>query len=152
MIELNDVSEFEQYVGKSLGVSAWLEVTQDIISSFADTTGDDQWIHVDVERAKRESPGGKTIAHGYLLLSFIPVLNRGIYVVHGRRRALNYGLNKVRFLSQVQAGDRVRLNQAVKSVEPGKGGVLVTYTATLEIEGSERPAVIAEPVTLFQSG
>lgn len=148
MVEVEDPLDLQQYVGKTLGVSDWLAVDQEMIDAFAKTTGDDQWIHVDVERATQEMPGGKTIAHGYLVLSLLPRLNRQVYRIKSRKRSLNYGLNKVRFLNQVQSGDRIRLNQSIKAVEEMKGGKLVSFTATIEIEGKERPALIAEPMTL----
>jgi len=149
MREVEDANELAQYVGQSLGKSEWLTVDQAMIAAFAQNTGDDQWIHVDVERAAREMPGGKTIAHGYLLLSLLPVLNRTVYRVKNRRRSLNYGLNKVRFLGQVQSGSRIRLDQQVKSVEETRGGKLVTFLATVEIEGQDKPALIAETMVLM---
>ena len=152
MIEVEEPLDLLNYVGKTLGISEWLEVDQEMITAFAENTGDDQWIHVDVERAAKELPGGRTIAHGYLVLSLLPRLNRQVYRIKSRKRSLNYGLNKVRFLNQVQSGDRIRLNQSIKAVEETKGGKLVSFVATIEIEGKEKPALIAEPMTLvFES-
>lgn len=148
MIEVNHSLDLREYIGKTLGISEWLEVDQAMISAFAENTGDDQWIHVDVERAAKESPDGKTIAHGYLILSLLPRLNRQVYRIRARKSSLNYGMNKVRFLNPVQCGDRIRLNQSIKSVEEMKGGKLVSFAATIEIEGKDRPALIAEPMTL----
>ena len=148
MLEVDDPLGLQAYIGRELGVSDWVTVDQEMIDAFARTTGDDQWIHVDVERAAREAPGGKTIAHGYLLLSLFPRLNRQIYRIKSRARSLNYGMNKVRFTNTVPVGSRVRLRQKVKAVEPMKGGHQVSFEATLEIEGQDRPAVLAEPLTL----
>src|SRR5207245_2368408 len=112
----------------------------------AEATGDYQWIHVDVERAKREMPGGKTIAHGYLTLSLVPRLAQTIYRVKNRSRGLNYGSNRVRFTGQVPAGSRIRLRQKIKAVEPVEGGVRITSENTVEVEGASRPALVAETI------
>jgi len=139
-------NEMHKYVGQEIGVSDWVEVSQDRINRFADATGDHQWIHVDVERAKKEMPGGKTIAHGYLTLSLVPRMAQTLVKVTGRKRGLNYGSNKVRFTNAVPAGARIRLRSyKLKSVEPMDGnGFRVTSEATVEIEGHERPALVAE--------
>src|ERR1700745_984670 len=108
MRELERPAVLGQYVGKEIGVSDWFTVDQALIDKFADATGDHQWIHVDVERAKREMPGGKTIAHGYLTLSLVPRLAQTIYLVKKRSRGLNYGANRVRFNGTVPAGSRTR--------------------------------------------
>ena len=135
MLELERPSDLAQYVGKEIGVSDWFTVDQALIDKFADATGDHQWIHVDVERAKREMPGGKTIAHGYLTLSLVPRLGQTIYRVKQRSRGLNYGSNRVRFTGQVPAGSRIRLRQKIKSVDPVEGGVRITSESTVEVEG-----------------
>ena len=101
-------NEMHKYVGQEIGVSDWVEVTQERINQFAEATGDHQWIHVDVERAKKDMPGGKTIAHGFLTLSLIPMLNHQISHINNVRNGINYGCNKVRFTSPVPAGSRVR--------------------------------------------
>jgi acyl dehydratase len=145
MIEVERPTDLAEYVGKEVGVSDWFTVDQAMIDKFAEATGDHQWIHVDVERAKREMPGGKTIAHGYLTLSLVPRLAATIYRVKKRRHGLNYGSNRVRFTGQVPAGSRIRLRQKIKSVEPvDGGGVRVTSESTVEVEGSERPVLVAE--------
>ena len=138
--------ELEQHVGRELGPSEWVIVDQAIIDKFAAATGDHQWIHVDVERAKKEMPGGKTIAHGYLTLSLVPRMAQTLVKVTKRRRGLNYGSNKVRFTNAVPAGARIRLKSyRIKSVEPMDGnGFRVTSEATVEVEGQERPALVAE--------
>jgi len=136
-------------VGQTTGTSEWYTVDQAIIDKFAEATGDHQWIHVDVERAKKEMPGGKTIAHGYLTLSLIPRLAATLLKVEKRSRGINYGLNKVRFTAPVPAGARVRLTQKIKAVDDIEGGgVRITSEMTLEVEGSKRPAVVAETLGL----
>src|SRR5271156_1936143 len=108
--------------GQDMGASDWVLIDQDRINKFADATGDHQWIHVDVERAKREMPGGKTIAHGYLTLSLLPRLGADVYRIRKTSRGINYGSNKVRFTAPVPAGTRVRLHQMLKNVEDIAGG------------------------------
>src|ERR1700694_540210 len=122
MLEPESPQDLLQLVGRELGPSEGMTVDQAMIDKFADATGDHQWIHVDVERAKREMPGGKTIAHGYLTLSLVPRLAQTIYRVKNRSRGLNYGSNRIRFTGQVPAGSRIRLRQKIKAVEPVDGG------------------------------
>ena len=137
------------HVGKELGPSEWMTVDQAMIDKFADATGDHQWIHVDVERAKREMPGGKTIAHGYLTLSLVPRLAATLVKVKNIKRGVNYGSNRVRFTATVPAGSRVRLRLKIAKVEPVEGnGVRVTNEATMEVEGQERPALVAEIMSI----
>ncbi len=136
-------------IGQELGASDWLEVTQDLIDRFAEVTGDHQWIHVDVERAKREMPGGKTIAHGYLLLSLLPKLGAGIYKLAWPTRSINYGSDKVRIVNPVKAGARIRLRQSLVAVEDGAPGAhRITVRQTLEIEGEAKPAMIADTIRM----
>jgi acyl dehydratase len=136
-------------IGQELGVSDWLEVTQDLIDRFAEVTGDHQWIHVDVERAKREMPGGKTIAHGYLLMSLLPKLGAGIYKLSWPSRSINYGSDKVRIVNPVKAGARIRLRQSLVAVEDGAPGAhRITVRQTLEIEGEAKPAMIADTIRM----
>ncbi len=136
-------------IGQELGASDWLEVTQDLIDRFAEVTGDHQWIHVDVERAKREMPGGKTIAHGYLLLSLLPKLGAGIYKLSWPTRSINYGSDKVRIVNPVKAGARIRLRQSLVAVEDGAPGAhRITVRQTLEIEGEAKPAMIADTIRM----
>src|SRR5580658_5638311 len=148
MIEFERPADLAQYVGKEIGVSDWFTVDQALIDKFADATGDHQWIHIDVERAKKEMPGGKTIAHGYLTLSLIPMLGAQIMRITGVSRGINYGSNKVRFTNMVQVGSRVRGRQKILSVEPKGGGVQMTSEMTIEIEGQDRPACVAETIGL----
>ncbi len=138
----------DQYVGQSLGTSEWVTISQQMINTFAEATGDHQWIHVDVVRAKAEMPGGTTIAHGYLTLSLLPKLISTIYQVCERSRSLNYGSNKVRFTSPVPAGSRVRAQLRLKASEAVERGRRLIAEATVEIEGKERPALVAEIITM----
>ena len=145
MLKVEKPQDLLQHVGEQLGPSEWLTVTQEMIDKFADATGDHQWIHVDVERAKKELPGGKTIAHGYLTLSLLPQLAPTLMKVEKRRRGLNYGSNRVRFTAPVPAGARVRLRQKLVKVEPVEdNGFRVTSEMTMEVEGNTRPAMVAE--------
>jgi len=149
MLELERPSDLAQYVGKEIGVSDWFTVDQALIDKFADATGDHQWIHVDVERAKREMPGGKTIAHGYLTLSLIPMLNHQISHINNVRNGINYGCNKVRFTSPVPAGAKVRARSKLLAADPmDGGGVRLTNQVTIEIEGQQRPACVAETMSI----
>ena len=142
-------SEMQKHVGEEIGVSDWVEITQERINLFADATGDHQWIHVDVERAKKDMPGGKTIAHGFLTLSLIPMLNSQISHINNVRNGINYGCNKVRFTSPVQAGSKVRARAKLIAADPmDKGGVRLTNQVTIEIEGQERPACVAETMAI----
>lgn len=149
MLEIERPADLLAYVGKEIGVSDWFGVDQAMIDKFAEATGDHQWIHVDVERAKREMPGGRTIAHGYLTLSLVPRLSHTIYRVKERSRGLNYGSNRVRFTGPVPAGSRIRLRQRIKAVEPVEGGVRITSESTVEVEGAARPALVAETISMM---
>ena len=144
MIELERPADLVPWVGKEIGVSEWSVIDQDKISRFAELTGDDHWIHVDTERASREMPGGKTIAHGFYTLSLIPYLVRSVYRIRVRGKGLNYGLNRVRYTSPVPVNSRVRLRQTIKAAEIVEGGVRVTSDCVIEIEGQGRPALVAE--------
>jgi acyl dehydratase len=146
MLELETPKDLLQHVGRELGPSEWMTVDQAMIDKFAAATGDHQWIHVDVERAKREMPGGKTIAHGYLTLSLVPRMAATLMRVKKRSRGLNYGSNKVRFISPVPAGARVRLRQRIARVDELDGGVRVTSEMTVEVEGQPKPALVAETI------
>jgi len=148
MTEVETPSGMDALVGQSLGRSDWLIVTQEMIDTFADATGDHQWIHVDRERAAREMPGGRTIAHGFLTLSLLPQLADGIYRIRRRSRGLNYGSNRVRFTHPVPSGSRIRLHMTLKASEPIEGGRRLIADNTVEIEGAERPALVAETITL----
>lgn len=149
---VDTVDELKTLVGTELGVGDWVEITQDRVNQFADVTGDHQWIHVDVERAKA-SPLGGPIAHGFLTLSLIPMLGQvrdGIKVSIPHKQVFNYGLNRVRFISPVKVGSRVRMRTTLQAVdEVGPGALQITNVQTIEIEGSERPAMVAESLVRF---
>jgi acyl dehydratase len=140
-----------QFVGREIGTSAWVVVDQHRIDEFADCTGDRQWIHVDVERARREGPFGGTIAHGFLTLSLAASLAMEAGVIPpDAAAALNYGLDKVRFIAPVKAGGRVRNRVVVLAVdEKSDGRVLLTFQSTIEIEGEAKPALIAESLAML---
>ena len=143
-------NDMKEHIGEEFGVSEWVSVTQEMIDKFADATGDHQWIHVDVERAKNEMPGGKTIAHGFLTLSLVPRLAATIWKVENRTRGVNYGLNKLRFTAPVPEGARVRLAQKLLNAEDVKNdGVQLTFEHKIEVEGSERPALVAEGLSII---
>jgi acyl dehydratase len=145
------MATLESFAGREIGVSGWVVVDQKRIDEFADCTGDRQWIHVDVERARRESPYGGTIAHGYLALSLVGSLCMDAGIVPGdASAALNYGLDKVRFLAPVKAGSRVRNRVALASVERKEGGrALIGIRNTLEIEGEAKPALVADTLAML---
>ena len=140
-------SELSSLVGQEVGVSDWVEITQERVNQFAEATGDHQWIHVDVERANREMGG--PIAHGYLTLSLIPFLGSEILKVTGVTRGINYGSDKVRFTNMVRVGKRVRMRQKLVAVEPKAGGLQMTNECTIEIEGEDRPACVAQTLSVI---
>ena len=142
-------AEMAAAVGTELGVSGWVEVTQARIDAFAEATGDRQWIHVDPERARRESPYGTTVAHGYLTLSMLPVFIYDVIRLDGVRQSVNYGSNRVRFPAPVPAGSRLRGRIRLLAADPMDGGALrATLQTTVEIEGSDRPACVAETMAV----
>ena len=148
MRTINGIDEFESLIGQELGSSEWLTMDQDAINAFADVTGDHQWIHVDEERAA-EGPYGATIVHGFFTLALIPKFSSEVFTIEGVSIRVNYGLNKVRFLQPVVVGSRLRGKVEVKDVIRGEKGTQVILQQTIEIDGQERPACIAEVVTLL---
>lgn len=148
MLEVDTPADMAAYAGKELGVGDWLLIDQDRINRFADATGDHQWIHVDVERASREAPDGKTIAHGYLTLSLVPVLSHSVFKIRNRKRGVNYGSDKVRFVTPVKSGSRIRLRQRLLSAVAVEGGQRFTFESTVEIEGQERPALVVHNISV----
>ncbi|MEV4835732.1 MaoC family dehydratase [Nonomuraea sp. NPDC049486] len=142
------LAEFTAQAGRTLGTSDWLEIGQERVGTFADATGDHQWIHVDPVRAA-EGPFGTTIAHGYLSLSLLPVLVGTIYRIEGLRMSVNYGLNKVRFPSPVPVGSRVRVTTELREAKESNGGVMAVLGSTMEIEGGTKPACVAETISLY---
>ena len=145
MLQLESAVELAEHVGRNLGASDWLVIDQDLINRFAQTTQDFNWVHVDVERAAAEMPGGKTIAHGLLMLSLLPGLNRQILQVRKYgKTVLNYGFDRVRFMCPVRVGSRVRLHATVTSVERKASGLLINREMRMEVDGSEKPALVAQ--------
>jgi acyl dehydratase len=140
--------DLPKLAGQETGVSDWVEITQDRINKFADATGDHQWIHIDVARAAKEMPGGKTIAHGFLTLSLIPYLTGNFLRVEGVTRGINYGSDKVRFTNMVPVGSKVRARSKLLAAEPKSGGMQMRNEVTVEIEGQNRPACVAETISL----
>ena len=142
---ISSIEEAIDTAGEQLGVSDWITIDQDRIDGFADATGDHQWIHVDVQRARTESPYGSTIAHGFLTLSLIPALSKANYRVENAKMGINYGLNRVRFLAPVPAGSRVRVRSELvdaRKVDDTTVDLIVRHT--VELDGSEKPAAVAE--------
>ena len=151
MLTLNGLDEVKAYVGKELGVSDWLELTQEKVDAFAQVTGDDQWIHVDVERAK-QSPFGGTIAHGYFTLSLAPRFSYDMFTFEGFAFGINYGLNRVRFPAPMPVGGRVRMRAKLASVEEIPGGAQITTELTFEREGGDKPVCVAESLARVYMG
>ncbi|CQD18846.1 dehydratase [Mycobacterium europaeum] len=147
---ITSVEDAVETVGQELGVGNWKEIDQQRIDAFADVTEDHQWIHVDTDRAKTESPYGATIAHGFLTLSLIPKLSKDTYRVDNVKMGVNYGLNKVRFLAPVTAGSRIRVRSALAAADKvSDDTVNLTVRHTLEIEGSDRPAAVVELIARY---
>ncbi len=144
---VDGVEGVQGLVGQHLGHSDWVEITQERVNQFAEATGDHQWIHVDAERAERESPFGGPIAHGYLTLALIPMLMPQIVEITGFRMGVNYGTEKVRFPAPVPVGSRVRAGATLDSVTPVEGGLQMSVTVTIEVEGGTKPAVVATTVS-----
>ena len=145
----NGFDEIRSAVGTEVGASDWIEITQDRINKFADATCDEQWIHVDQERAKQELPGGKTIAHGLLSLSLAPMFIRSVMGLKGLKNTLNYGADRIRYLSPVPAGSRIRGRITIAEAEDvPTDGLRVHYHLVIEIEGGQRPACVAELIAL----
>ncbi|OBJ21078.1 MaoC family dehydratase [Mycobacterium colombiense] len=149
MRTFESVTELAAAAGETLGHSEWVTISQEDVNLFADATGDHQWIHVDPERAAA-GPFGKTIAHGFMTLALLPRLQHQIYTVNGIKLAINYGLNKVRFPAPVPVGSQVRAQSSLVSVDDvGNGAVQATISTTVEIDGSAKPACVAESVVRF---
>jgi len=138
------IENLRHRIGEEIAVSEWLEIDQNRVNLFADATDDHQWIHVDVDRARRESPYGAPIAHGFLTLSLLARFSGELLRAEGVRLGLNYGLDKVRFISPVRVGDRLRARYTLRDLTDVDGGVQVSWTATIEIEGTEKPACVAQ--------
>jgi acyl dehydratase len=145
-IEPNPMEDIRNQVGRELAVSPWLTITQERIDRFAEATGDRQWIHVDPERAAKESPFGATIAHGYLTLSLVPHMMAQALPAPRARMSLNYGLNRVRFTAPVRSNDRIRTRFTLAAVRDVPGGLQLTWHAVVEIEGQHKPACVVEMI------
>jgi acyl dehydratase len=145
-IVIPGIDRLKDWLGKEVAITDWLQVSQERIDAFAAATLDDQWIHVDRERAAKESPYGRTVAHGFLTLSLLPYLLREIEI-RDARMGINYGLNRVRFTGPVPAGSRVRARFRLADVEAIEGGVQTVWDVTVECEGEARPALVAEWIT-----
>ncbi|WP_375394391.1 MaoC family dehydratase [uncultured Sphingomonas sp.] len=148
MRQFENAAAFAATMGEPHGPSDWVTVTQSMIDDFAKATGDRQWIHVDVERAAREAPGGTTIAHGYLTLSLLGTLMPLVFDVRAAR-IINVGSNRLRFLAPVPVGARLRLTMTAREAEPTSGGLKITCEAQFEIEGAKKPALIADLIILY---
>jgi acyl dehydratase len=142
-VTVDGIEAARRLVGTALGPTDWLEITPEMVNAFADATGDHQWIHVDVERAMRESPFGGPIAHGYLILSLTPLLLPQLMKVTGFAVGINYGTEKVRFPAPVPVGSRLRARTVVEEVSDIAGGLQIVQTVTFEVEGSAKPACVA---------
>jgi len=148
-LTISGIDELRNLIGKPIGPSDWVEVTQSDIDKFAEVSRDDQWIHVDVERAERELPTHRTIAHGLLTLALAPEFIRAVARVRGLKRTLNYGANRIRYLAPVPSGSRLRGRVRIADAEDvPPDGLRVTYGVTIEIEGGTRPACVAELIAL----
>jgi acyl dehydratase len=146
-IVIPGIARLKSWVGRDVAVTDWLTVSQERIDTFARASGDDQWIHVDRERAARESPYGTTVAHGFLTLSLLSHLMREAIEIQGARLGINYGLNRVRFTGPVPAGSRVRARFRLAAVEDIEEGVQTTWDVKVEREGEDKPVLVAEWIT-----
>jgi len=144
MIAIPNVERLRELAGREVGTSDWVVMSQERIQAFADITGDHQWIHVDPERARGETPFGGTVAHGFLTLSLLSALMQNALAIGGLRMAINYGLNRVRFVSPVPAGARIRARVSLDQVIDVEGGVQGTWSITVEREHYEKPCLVAE--------
>jgi acyl dehydratase len=147
-----DLEHLGGLVGQEVATSDWLVITQDRINAFADATSDHQWIHVDSGRAQAETPFGATIAHGFLTLSLLSTLMRDAVTVDGPRMTLNYGLNRVRFVSPVPSGSRIRARVALATIDDMGDSIQATWGVTIEREGGDKPAVVAEWIVRYYPG
>ncbi len=149
MYSIRSVEEAKELEGHEVGLSDWVVVDQHRIDQFAEATGDYQWIHVDTQRAARELPDGKTIAHGYLTLALIPTLTVDFVEVRNLERAINFGVNKVRFYTPVQSGARVRARAKVLQARRRAGALLLTSEVRIEVESERKPACVAETLGMY---
>ena len=150
MLTLSTLDDLKSHVGREIGVTGWFPISQERIQQFADATGDHQWIHVDPERARRESPFKTAIAHGFLTLSLLPqFMPQVLEIKGGMKMGINYGLNRVRFVSPVRTGSRIRARFVLQSLEEPQGCMQLVYAVTVECEGSEKPCCVVEWVVRY---
>ena len=150
LVKIETPDSLKNLIGHEIAVTDWFVVAQDRIQQFAEATGDTQWIHVDRERAEKESPYGKTVAHGFLTLSLLSFLmQQALQIDHGIRHAINYGLNRVRFPSPVRAGSRIRAHFTLMSVKDVAGAVEPVFSVSVECEGSDKPCCVAEWIVRY---
>lgn len=147
MREIHSLAELKSLIGQDVALSDWVTVEQERINTFAQATGDEQWIHIDVERAKRESPFGGPIAHGFLTLSLLPMLMQNAITMTDVKMGVNYGLNKVRFPAPVPAGSKLRARLKLLEVEDITGGAQMIWEVTIEREGGDKPVCVAESIS-----
>jgi acyl dehydratase len=147
MREIASLAQLKELIGQEVAVSDWTEITQERVNQFAEATGDLQWIHVDVERSKKESPFGGPVAHGFLTLSLLPKLMADAVSMPDVKMGVNYGLNKVRFPAPVPVGSRLRARMTLQAVEDIPGGAQVTWLVTIEREGGDKPVCVAESIS-----
>jgi len=147
MREIASLAELKSLIGQEVAVSDWVQISQERVNLFAEATGDRQWIHLDVERCRKESPFGGTVAHGFLTLSLLPMLMENAFVMTDVKMGVNYGLNKVRFPSAVPVGSRVRGRMTLLTVEDIEGGAQMMWQVTMEREGSDKPVCVAESIS-----
>ena len=143
-LHFKNLTEFKSMIGKELPYSDWLTITQEMINDFANATLDKQWVHVDVERAKKESPFKTTIAHGFMSLAMLSKMLEDLFQIDSVKMGLNYGLNKVRFPHPVPVNSRLQMQAIIKDIEDQHGGVKITFSCVVVIDGIEKPACVAE--------
>jgi acyl dehydratase len=146
MREIASVEELKKLIGQEVAITEWFSITQERVNQFAEATGDHQWIHLDAERCKKESPYGTTIAHGFLTLSLLPLIMQSAVSMPESKLSVNYGLNKVRFPAPVPVGSKLRGRMMLQDVEDIEGGVQITWKVTIERDGSDKPVCIAESI------
>jgi acyl dehydratase len=144
---IESLSQLKELIGQEVSVSNWVEITQERVNQFAEATGDLQWIHIDVEKSRKESPFGGTVAHGFLTLSLLPMLMADAVSMPDVKMGVNYGLNKVRFPAPVPVGSRLRARMTLQAVEDITGGAQMTWIVTIEREGSDKPVCVAESIS-----
>ena len=144
---IESLLQLKELIGQEVSVSNWVEITQERVNQFAEATGDLQWIHIDVEKSRKESPFGGTVAHGFLTLSLLPMLMADAVSMPDVKMGVNYGLNKVRFPAPVPVGSRLRARMSLQAVEDIPGGAQMTWVVTIEREGSDKPVCVAESIS-----